>query len=233
MLLLENVNTFYGKSQVLHDVTFNVGDSEIVTILGRNGAGKTTTLKSIMNLVRPRSGKILFNGIDLTSKAPYEIPRLGVAYVPQGRGIFPNLTVQENLLVGALATGCSRDSIASALHLFPVLGERLKQIAGTLSGGEQQMLAIGRALAIQPKLLIMDEPTEGLMPLLVQSVLDVTRHINSLGVGVLIVEQKLEAALKLANRVLIMENGSIKVVGDPKYLAENRNLVLKHLGIKK
>jgi len=232
MLLLENVNTFYGKSQVLHDITFNVGDSEIVTILGRNGAGKTTTLKSIMNLVRPRSGKILFNRKDLTSMVPHEIPKLGVAYVPQGRGIFPNLTVQENLLIGALATGHSRDSIESALHLFPVLGERLRQTAGTLSGGEQQMLAIGRALAIQPKLLIMDEPTEGLMPLLVQSVLDVTKHINSSGVSVLIVEQKLEVALKLATRVLIMENGSIKLVGEPKYLIENRDLVLKHLGIK-
>jgi branched-chain amino acid transport system ATP-binding protein len=232
MLLLENVNAFYGKSQVLHDITFNVGDSEIVTILGRNGAGKTTTLKSIMNLVRPRSGKILFNGKDLTSMAPHEIPRLGVAYVSQGKGIFPNLTVQENLLVGALATDHSRDSIESALHLFPVLGEKLRQIAGTLSGGEQQMLAIGRALAIQPKLLIMDEPTEGLMPLLVQSVLDVTKHINSSGVSVLIVEQKLEVAMKLATRVLIMENGSIKLVGEPKYMTENRDLVLKHLGIK-
>ena len=232
MLLLENVNAFYGKSQVLHDITFNVGDSEIVTILGRNGAGKTTTLKSIMNLVRPRSGKILFNRKDLTSMVPHEIPKLGVAYVPQGRGIFPNLTVQENLLIGALATGHSRDSIESALHLFPVLGERLRQTAGTLSGGEQQMLAIGRALAIQPKLLIMDEPTEGLMPLLVQSVLDVTKHINSSGVSVLIVEQKLEVAMKLATRVLIMENGSIKLVGEPKYMTENRDLVLKHLGIK-
>jgi branched-chain amino acid transport system ATP-binding protein len=179
MLLLEKVNTFYGKSQVLHDITFDVGDSEIVTILGRNGAGKTTTLKSIMNLVKPRSGKILFNGKDLTSMMPHEIPKLGVGYVPQGRGIFPDLTVQENLLVGALATTHSRDSIEATLHLFPVLGERLKQTAGTLSGGEQQMLAIGRALAIKPRLLIMDEPTEGLMPLMVQSVLDVTSRFET------------------------------------------------------
>jgi len=232
MLRLENVNTFYGKSQVLHDVTFDVSDSEIVTILGRNGAGKTTTLKSIMNLVRPRSGKILFNRNDLTSMMPHEIPKLGVGYVPQGRGIFPDLTVQENLLVGALATTHSRDSIETALHLFPVLGERLKQTAGTLSGGEQQMLAIGRALATKPKLLIMDEPTEGLMPLMVQSVLDVTRHINSSGVGVLIVEQRLEVALKLTNRFLIMENGAVRLQGTPKDLTENKNLVLKYLGVR-
>ncbi len=232
MLLLENVNTFYGKSQVLHDITFDVGDTEIVTILGRNGAGKTTTLKSIMNLVKPRSGKILFNGNDLMSIMPHEIPKLGVGYVPQGRGIFPDLTVQENLLVGALATTHSRDSIEATLHLFPVLGERLKQTAGTLSGGEQQMLAIGRALAIKPKLLIMDEPTEGLMPLMVQSVLDVTRRINSSGVGVLIVEQRLEVALKLTNRFLIIENGTVRLQGTPKDLTENKNLVLKYLGFR-
>jgi len=232
MLLLENMNTFYGKSQVLHDITFDVGDTEIVTILGRNGAGKTTTLKSIMNLVKPRSGKILFNGNDLMSIMPHEIPKLGVGYVPQGRGIFPDLTVQENLLVGALATTHSRDSIEATLHLFPVLGERLKQTAGTLSGGEQQMLAIGRALAIKPKLLIMDEPTEGLMPLMVQSVLDVTRRINSSGVGVLIVEQRLEVALKLTNRFLIIENGTVRLQGTPKDLTENKNLVLKYLGVR-
>ena len=232
MLLLENVNTFYGKSQVLHDITFDVGDTDIVTILGRNGAGKTTTLKSIMNLVKPRSGKILFNGNDLMSIMPHEIPKLGVGYVPQGRGIFPDLTVQENLLVGALATTHSRDSIEATLHLFPVLGERLKQTAGTLSGGEQQMLAIGRALAIKPKLLIMDEPTEGLMPLMVQSVLDVTRRINSSGVGVLIVEQRLEVALKLTNRFLIIENGTVRLQGTPKDLTENKNLVLKYLGFR-
>jgi len=232
MLLLENVNTFYGKSQVLHDITFDVGDTEIVTILGRNGAGKTTTLKSIMNLVKPRSGKILFNGNDLMSIMPHEIPKLGVGYVPQGRGIFPDLTVQENLLVGALATTHSRDSIEATLHLFPILGERLKQTAGTLSGGEQQMLAIGRALAIKPKLLIMDEPTEGLMPLMVQSVLDVTRRINSSGVGVLIVEQRLEVALKLTNRFLIIENGTVRLQGTPKDLTENKNLVLKYLGVR-
>jgi len=232
MLLLENMNTFYGKSQVLHDITFDVGDTEIVTILGRNGAGKTTTLKSIMNLVKPRSGKILFNGNDLMSIMPHEIPKLGVGYVPQGRGIFPDLTVQENLLVGALATTHSRDSIEATLHLFPILGERLKQTAGTLSGGEQQMLAIGRALAIKPKLLIMDEPTEGLMPLMVQSVLDVTRRINSSGVGVLIVEQRLEVALKLTNRFLIIENGTVRLQGTPKDLTENKNLVLKYLGFR-
>jgi branched-chain amino acid transport system ATP-binding protein len=232
MLVLENVNTFHGKSQVLHDISFRVGNDEIVTILGRNGAGKTTTLRSIMGLVKPISGRIEFDGMNLTSMAPHEIPRTGIAYVPQGRGIFSDLTVHENLLVGALGTGHSSDSIQTALNLFPILKERIGQTAGTLSGGEQQMLAIGRAIASKPKLLIMDEPTEGLMPSMVQTVLDVIKRINSSGVGVLIVEQRLEVAVKLAHQVIVMENGSIKHQGPPRDLVLDKDLVLEHLGIK-
>jgi branched-chain amino acid transport system ATP-binding protein len=231
-LVLENVNTFYGKRQVLREVSFKVGNDEIVTMLGRNGAGKTTTLRSIMGLVRTTSGKIEFKGTNLTSMAPHEIPRTGIAYVPQGRGIFSDLTVHENLLVGALGTGHSSDSIEMALDLFPILKERIEQTAGTLSGGEQQMLAIGRALASNPKLLLMDEPTEGLMPSMVQTVLDVTKRINSSGVGVLIVEQRLEVALKLAHQVIVMENGSIRHQGPPRDLVQDKDLVLEHLGIK-
>lgn len=232
VLVLENVNTFYGKSQVLRNISFRVGNDEIVTMLGRNGAGKTTTLRSIMGLVKPTSGRIEFNGMNLTSMAPYEIPRTGIAYVPQGRGIFSDLTVHENLLLGALGTGHSSDSIETALSLFPILKERIGQTAGTLSGGEQQMLAVGRALASNPKFLIMDEPTEGLMPSMVQTVLDVTKRINLSGVGVLIVEQRLEVAAKLAHQVIVMENGSMKYQGPPRDLVQDKDLVLRHLGIK-
>lgn len=203
-----------------------------LTMLGRNGAGKTTTLRSIMGLVKPTSGKIEFKGTNLTSMASHEIPRTGIAYVPQGRGIFSDLTVHENLLVGALGTGHSSDSIETALDLFPILKERIEQTAGTLSGGEQQMLAIGRALASNPELLLMDEPTEGLMPSMVQTVLDVTKRINSSGVGVLIVEQRLHVALKLAHQVIVMENGSIRHQGPPRDLFQDKDLILEHLGIK-
>jgi branched-chain amino acid transport system ATP-binding protein len=231
LLDLRNVNTFYGISHVLRNISLSVDESEIVAILGRNGAGKTTLLKSIMNLVKPRSGQIIFEGKELTSIAPHRIPKLGIAYVPQGRGLFPELTVHENLLVGVVATGKPQGAIEAALQHFPVLNERLEQTAGTLSGGEQQMLAIGRALALQPKLLIMDEPTEGLMPTMVQSVIDITRKINSTGVGILIVEQKLEIASKLAERMIIMENGEIKLTGISKDIVKNKGLLLKYLGI--
>ncbi len=232
MLDLKNVNTFYGISHVLRDISLSVGQSEIVAVLGRNGAGKTTLLKSIMNLVRPRSGKIVFDGRELTSMAAHEIPRLGIAYVPQGRGLFPDLTVRENLLVGVVATGKPQEAIEAALENFPVLNERLEQTAGTLSGGEQQMLAIGRALVVQPKLLIMDEPTEGLMPTMVRSVIDTARKINSTGVGIFVVEQRLEIASKLAGRMIIMENGEIKLTGTSRDIMKNKELLFKYLGIR-
>src|SRR5262245_38674072 len=208
-LRLERVNCFYGNVHTLRDVSLQVGAGEVLGLLGRNGAGKTTTLRTIMGLVRARSGSISLDAAELSRLPPDEIPRRGIAYVPQGRRLFPDLTVAENLRMGLLVRGGAQETLEPVLELFPVLRERLRKRAGTLSGGEQQMLATARALCARPTLLLMDEPGEGLMPRLIDRLLDTVAALRERGVGILLVEQKVDAVLRVADRVAVMENGRV------------------------
>ena len=233
MLTLERVNCYYGQVHVLRDVSLSLAPGEIVCLLGRNGAGKTTTLRAILGLVKPRSGSIRLDGRELTALAPHEIPRLGIAYVPQGRRLFPYLSVEENLRIGLLVKREGRETLEPVLDLFPALRARLRQKAGTLSGGEQQMLATARALCAGPKFLLLDEPSEGLMPSLVQRLLETVATLRARQVGVLLVEQKVDAALKVADTVVLMENGSIRYEARPQDLAANPDALLRYLGVRR
>ena len=211
--------------------SLRVNSGEILCLLGRNGAGKSTALKAIMGLAPARAGRILFEGADLTRLPAYEIPRRGIGYVPQGRRLFAELTVMENLRVGLMTRAADASTLDRALVIFPLLKERLRQITGTLSGGEQQMLAMARALCIEPKLLLLDEPTEGLMPSMIerirQSVLDLKSH----GVTTILVEQRVDAVLPVADRVAFVENGSVSSVLSVAELAENCALVDRYVGV--
>jgi branched-chain amino acid transport system ATP-binding protein len=232
-LRVDRLNGFYGDVHVLKDVALELGAGEIVGLLGRNGAGKTTTLRAIMGLVRARSGSIALDGTELTRLRPHEIPRAGVTYVPQGRRLFPNLTVEENLRVGLLVRGGGASVLGPLLDLFPVLRERMRQRAGTLSGGEQQMLAMARALCAQPAFVLLDEPTEGLMPTLVDRLLHTVRELAARGVGVLLVEQKVDAVLAIADRVTLIENGRTVRDATPALLAAEPDLLLRHVGVRR
>jgi branched-chain amino acid transport system ATP-binding protein len=207
ILAISAIECFYGKVRVLKGVSLSVSSGEVVALLGRNGAGKTTALKAIMGLVPCRSGAIRLGGEELTRRSPHLIPRLGVGYVPQGRRLFPEMSVGENLHMGILAGSGGRQTLERVLELFPVLRSRLRQAAGTLSGGEQQMLAMGRALCLEPKVMLLDEPCEGLQPTFVDKVLDTVLHLKRHGVALLVVEQKVDAALRIADRVAFLENG--------------------------
>jgi len=222
MLSVEKVTAGYGSRPVLHDVSLSVGPSEIVALIGANGAGKSTTLKTIMGLVKPTEGRIEFGGESLAGASTAEIVSHGLALVPEGRHVFPRLSVAENLRIGAFSRE-ERASYAQDLprvfELFPVLAERRRQEAGTLSGGEQQMLAIGRALMARPRCLLLDEPSLGLAPLLIQAVFEVIRKINMTGVAILLVEQKAFVALKLATRSYVLENGRVVAQGESQALA--------------
>ena len=232
MLTLEQVDSYYGGVRVLTGVSLEIDSGEIVALLGRNGAGKTTTLKSIMGLVKPRSGRIVLEGDDLTQLSPHAIPRLGVAYVPQGRGLFPRLSVEENLRMGMLVRNSGRDTYDWALGLFPVLTERLRQRAGTLSGGEQQMLATARALCLGPKILLLDEPSEGLMPRVVNQLMEAVSGLKARGMAVLLVEQKIEAALKVADRIVFLEHGVIRHEALPQELEADHEPLHRYLGVR-
>jgi branched-chain amino acid transport system ATP-binding protein len=231
MLELRNVDCFYGAAQVLRSVSLKLEAGEILCLLGRNGAGKTTTLKAIMGLVPPRNGEVLLDGADLARLPAHEIPRRGIGYVPQGRRLFSELTVMENLRVGLMTRNSGPEVLEHVLGLFPVLRERLDQRSGTMSGGEQQMLAMARALCINPKVLLLDEPTEGLMPAMIarirQSVLDLKAH----GVTTILVEQRVEAVLPVADRVAFMENGRITGLVAAQDLAADRHMVDRYVGL--
>ena len=231
MLDLRSIDCFYGAAQVLRSFSLRLEAGEILCLLGRNGAGKTTALKAIMGLVPARNGQIVFNGTELTKLPAHEVPRLGIGYVPQGRRLFSELTVMENLRVGLMTRNSGADVLEHALTLFPLLRERLDQRAGTMSGGEQQMLAMARALCIGPKLLLLDEPTEGLMPSMIarirQSVLDLKAH----GVTTILVEQRVEAVLPVADRVAFVENGRVMAVVPVKDLVADRKLIDRYVGI--
>ncbi len=222
MLHVEQLDTAYGQTQILRGVSFEVGPREIVAILGRNGAGKTTLLRSIMGLTPARSGRVDFKAGDITGLPTYEIAALGIGYVPQGKHIFPRLTVAENLRLGARLQRSAEKVVRSEVVAhFPVLGERLAQRGGTLSGGEQQMLAIARGLVGDPALLILDEPSEGLQPSLVEAIRAIIARVcREQGVAVLLVEQNLDFARALADRYYVMENGAIVLSGDTRELAD-------------
>jgi branched-chain amino acid transport system ATP-binding protein len=204
MLILEQLNCYYDEVHVLKDVSLRIAPGEILGLLGRNGAGKTTTLKAIMGLVKSRSGSIQLEGRELTRLNPHEIPRLGIAYVPQGRRLFPSLTVEENLRMGLLVRDRGSETLDWVLNLFPALKALLRQRAGTLSGGQQQMVAMARALCLEPKVLLFDEPSEGLMPSLVEKLLNTIVELKVHGVTVLLVEQNIEAALRVADRSAVL-----------------------------
>jgi len=234
LLSVEDVHTYYGEAHILQGVSIGVGEGEVVTLIGRNGAGKTTTLRSIMGIARPRRGAIRLGGEDLTRLPTHEIVRRGIAWVPEERRVLPNLTVLENLRLGVLgARGADGASarLEEAFDLFPRLRERIDHRGRQLSGGEQQMLAIARGLVARPRVMLVDEPTEGLAPLLVQSLTEILKRINRSGTTVLLVEQTLEVALALSNRLYVMDQGRIQFEGTPAALAADPTVQQRFLGV--
>ncbi len=235
LLAVEDLHAYYGDAHILQGVSLTIAAGEVVTLIGRNGAGKTTTLKSIMGLVPPR-GRISFNGRELAGLATHDIARGGIAYVPEERRILPNLSVAENLRLGILGAGraAAADNGAAleeVLTYFPRLRERYEQQGKSLSGGEQQMLAIARGLVARPKLMLVDEPTEGLSPLLVESLTGILGEINRRGTTILLVEQILEVALALSHRLYVMDQGRIQFEGTPDALRADPEIQQRFLGV--
>ncbi len=231
LLKADDIHTYYGRSYILQGVSLEVMEGEIVALLGRNGAGKTTTLKALTGLVKPKAGKIHFKSVDVTPFPAFRVARLGMGYVPQGRGLFPQMTVLENLRTG-IRNRKNEAELENVFNLFPVLKERLKQKAGTLSGGEQQSLAIGRALLTQPDILLLDEPTTGLMPIIVSNLKDILRRLNSSGMAILLVEEKVPFALALADRLYFMTKGKV-VYSDTRHNLEGKQEVfVRYLGVE-
>ena len=234
MLKVENINVSYDTIQVLHDLSFHVDEGEIVTLIGANGAGKTTTLHTVSGLIRAKSGTVGFQGRDISHVPADRIVQLGLSQVPEGRRIFANMTVMENLDMGAFGERSrtrKADSLQQVFRSFPRLLERKNQSAGTLSGGEQQMLAIGRALMAHPKLLLLDEPSMGLSPLLVKEIFSIIKEISHSGTTVLLVEQNARMALSIANRAYVLETGRVVASGDAKELSESEEVRKAYLGM--
>jgi branched-chain amino acid transport system ATP-binding protein len=233
LLRLENVQTFYGSIQALKGISIEVREGEIVTLIGANGAGKSTTLRSINGLNHPRHGTIEFDGKDITNDAAHDIVRMGIAQSPEGRKLFPRMTVTENLEMGAFQrrdkTGMKED-MDRVFELFPRLAERRTQKAGTMSGGEQQMCAIGRALMARPTLLMLDEPSMGLAPIFVQRIFETILEVNKQGTSILLVEQNALMALEVASRGYVLETGHVALADDAKALAQNPEVRKTYLG---
>jgi len=232
LLSVRNVKATYGKVVAIDGVSLTVESGELVTLVGANGAGKSTLMKAITGLVHPSAGQIEFDGQSLVGRETYDIVRLGIAYVPEGRGTLRELSVRENLRLGAFARSWNAEARADldrVLARFPVLAERIDQLAGTLSGGEQQMLVIGRALMSRPRLMLLDEPSLGLAPLIGQRVFDIVRELNTQGVAILLVEQNARAALKLAKRGYVIETGRVVLEGSD--LAESQRIREAFLGV--
>jgi branched-chain amino acid transport system ATP-binding protein len=235
MLALENVNAYYGDSHILHGVSFAVNAGEVVCLLGRNGAGKTTTVLTIMGYLKPRPGHIRYRDRDIAALAPYQVARLGFGFVPQDRGIFPSLTVRENLTVFARGGGQGADgrrwTLERIFDLFPNLRARERNLGFQLSGGEQQMLSIARALLLNPTLLLLDEPSEGLAPMIVQEIIDVLKSLKREGLAILLVEQNLRAALAVADRHHVMNKGEICFTGSSAELEGNDYVLRNYLSV--
>lgn len=238
MLKIKNINTYYGQVHALKNVSLHLAEGEIVTLIGANGAGKTTMLNSLSGIVPPKSGEIIFNGISLNSFSPSEIVKLGVSQVPEGRQVFKPFSVEDNLELGAYLHYKSKEgrseakkTAAMVYNLFPILQERKKQLAGTLSGGEQQMLAIGRALMAKPKLLLLDEPSMGLAPMITAEIFKVIENLSrEKKTTVLLVEQNARAALKMADRGYVLETGKMILEGTAAELLENKDVQRAYLG---
>ncbi len=233
MLEIENLEVYYGAINALKGISFNVEQGEIIALIGANGAGKTTTLHTITGLIPARSGTIRLNGKDITKTPAHKIVSMGMAHVPEGRRVFAQLSVYENLMLGAYTRKDKAEIAESLEHVFerfPRLKERRTQSAGTLSGGEQQMLAMGRALMSKPSIILMDEPSMGLSPLYVNEIFDIIREINKSGTTVLLVEQNAKKALSMANRAYVLETGKIVLSGDAKELMDNEQVKKAYLG---
>ena len=230
MLTLTGINAFYSNVQVLRGMALEARAGEILCLLGRNGAGKTTTLKTIMGLVRAQGGSVTLDGEDLTALPAYEIPKRGIGYVPQGRRLFAEMTVAENLEIGLMTRGRGKEVRERMLTLFPILRDRLKQVSGTLSGGEQQMLAMARALCLEPRVLLLDEPTEGLQPSMIALIRDVVTELRGGDTAIILVEQRVDAVLSIADRVLFIENGTPREMMDAAALRADPALVQRYVG---
>ena len=234
MLEIEDLHVRYGPIEALHGISLRVEAGTIVTLIGSNGAGKSTTLRTVSGLLTPSAGRITFEGRSIHGRAPHEILGLGIGHVPEGRQIFPHLTVWENLRLGAFRerrAGPVRDRLQAVFQQFPVLQERARQLGGTLSGGEQQMLAIGRALMAGPRLLMLDEPSLGLAPLYVERVIEIVQALHAQGIAILLVEQRAQAALRIAERGYVLQTGRIVLADAGARLLENEDVKRAYLGI--
>lgn len=234
MLSVENVSSYYGSVNALSNISLDINDHEIIAVIGSNGAGKSTLMKSIMGIVRPKTGHIIFNGIELTKLKASKVVYNGISYVPEGRAIFPEMTVLDNLEMGAFSKKYNADEfqehIESIFSLFPRLKERSKQLAGSLSGGEQQMLAMGRALMSHPQIILMDEPSMGLSPIFVNEIFDIIEEVSKSGTTVLLVEQNAKKALSIADRAYVLETGNIVLEGKASELLDNDSIKKAYLG---
>ena len=231
MLRLEGIGAGYGAAQVLRDLTLKVRPGEILCLAGRNGAGKTTTVKAIMGLVPLSAGRITLDGVAISELPAHRVPKAGIGYVPQGRRLFGELTVAQNLEIGLMARGSPLAVLDAALDLFPRLRERMGQRAQTLSGGEQQMLAMARALCLDPAVLLLDEPTEGLQPTMIEAIRAAIRETRARGAAILLVEQRIDAVLSLADRIALIENGRVLDTLEAEALRRDHRRLERHLGV--
>ena len=234
MLVLSDVTAGYGSIPAVRDISIAVGEGEAVGLLGANGAGKSTTLRTISGLVRVAAGTITFLGRSINSLPPYEIAELGIAHVPEGRQVFPELTVKENLEIGAYVPRAKAErsrTLDLVFNIFPVLAERRKQLAGTMSGGEQQMLAVGRGLMMKPRLLMLDEPSLGLAPVITDTTFEKIQEIHAMGTAILLVEQNVARALALVQRAYVLESGKVTIHGSSGELTRNKHVQAAYLGI--
>lgn len=231
VLTISELDCFYGEVQVLHGLNLTLAKGEVLCLLGRNGAGKTTTLKAIMGLVPAAAGSIRLGDRELTGLPAHQVPKCGIAYVPQGRRLFAEMTVAENIEIGLMTRGRGKSVREGVLDLFPVLRERLKQRSGTLSGGEQQMLAMARALCVEPQVLLLDEPTEGLMPSMIQKIRETVAQLRASGVSTILVEQRVDAVLSVANRVAFIENGRNRETMPVEALRADSSAVRRYVGV--
>jgi branched-chain amino acid transport system ATP-binding protein len=231
LLKVEDIHTYYGRSYILQGASLEVNKKEVIALLGRNGAGKTTTLKTIMGLVKPKAGRVFFKDSDITRLPAFQVARRGIGYAPQGRQLFPKMTVLENLKTG-IKDPSDMGSLEGIFDLFPVLRERLGQRAGTLSGGEQQALAISRALVMKPDILLLDEPTTGLMPLFVSRLMEIIKKLNEQGIAIILVEEKIPFALSLAHRVYFMVKGKIEYHAPVDEVQGKKDVLIRYLGVE-